>query len=58
MSKNKETLSVVISTRSINEDYVKHVKKMFSQPDTEILVYENDGEKSLTQSWILKRRGV
>lgn len=49
MSKNKETLSVVISTRSINEDYVKHVKRMFSQPDTEILVYENDGEKSLTQ---------
>jgi hypothetical protein len=49
MSKNKETLSVVISTRSIDEDYVKHVKKMFSQPDTEILVYENDGEKSLTQ---------
>ena len=49
MSKNKETLSVVISTKKIDEDYIKHVKKMFSQPDTEILVYENDGEKSLTE---------
>ena len=49
MSKNKESVSVVISTRKIDEDYVKHVKKMFSQPDTEILIYENDGDKSLTQ---------
>ena len=49
MSKNKETLSVVISTKKIDEEYIKHVKKMFSQPDTEILVYENNGEKSLTE---------
>ena len=49
MSKNKETISVVISTRKIDDDYVKHVKKMFSQPDTEILIYENNGEKSLTE---------
>ena len=45
MSKNNESVSVVISTRKIDEEYVKHVKKMFSQPDTEILVYENDDEK-------------
>ena len=49
MSKNRESVSVVISTRKIDEGYVKHVKKMFSQPDTEILIYENDGDKSLTQ---------
>jgi len=49
MSKNKESVSVVISTRVIDSSYVIHVKKMFSQPDTEILIYENDGDKSLTQ---------
>jgi hypothetical protein len=49
MSKNKETVSVVISTRKKDEEYEKHVKKMFSQPDTEILMYENDGQMSLTQ---------
>jgi len=49
MPKNKETVSVVISTRKIDEGYREHVRKMFSQPDTEILMYENDGEMSLTQ---------
>jgi hypothetical protein len=49
MSKNKETVSVVISTRKIDEGYKEHVRKMFSQPDTEILMYENDGQMSLTQ---------
>lgn len=49
MSKNKESVSVVISTRKIDDDYVKHVKKMFSQPDTEINIYENDGVSSLTE---------
>jgi hypothetical protein len=49
MSKNKETVSVVISTKKIDENYREHVRKMFSQPDTEILMYENDGQMSLTQ---------
>jgi hypothetical protein len=49
MSKNKETVSVVISTKKIDEGYGEHVRKMFSQPDTEILMYENDGKMSLTQ---------
>ena len=49
MSKNKETVSVVISTKNIDESYREHVRKMFSQPDTEILMYENDGQMSLTQ---------
>jgi len=49
MSKNNEVVSVVISTRKIDDEYLKHVEKMFSHPNTEILVYENDGEMSLTQ---------
>lgn len=49
MSKNNEVVSVVISTRKIDETYVSHVKKMFSHPKTQILIYENDGDKSLTQ---------
>lgn len=42
-------VSVVISTRKIDEDYVKLVKKSFSHPKTEILIYENNGEFSLAQ---------
>jgi len=49
MSKNNEVVSVVISTRKIDDGYLKHVEKMFSHPNTEILMYENDGEMSLTQ---------
>ncbi len=49
MSKNNEVVSVVISTRKIDDEYLKHVEKMFSHPKTEILIYENDGEMSLTQ---------
>jgi len=53
MSKNNEIVSVVISTRKIDETYVSHVKKMFSHPKTQILIYENNGEKSLTQVYNL-----
>ena len=49
MSKNNEVVSVVISTRKIDDGYLNHVEKMFSHPKTEILIYENDGEYSLTQ---------
>jgi hypothetical protein len=49
MSKNNEPVSVVISTREINDEYLEHVGKMFSHPKTEILIYENDGSLSLTQ---------
>jgi hypothetical protein len=49
MSNNNQLVSVVISTRKIDEDYVNHVKKMFSHPKTQILIYENDGSKSLTE---------
>jgi len=49
MSKNNEMVSVVISTRKIDSSYYDHVKRMFSHPNTEILMYENDGQMSLTQ---------
>lgn len=49
MSKTNQPVSVVIPTREIDENYLKHVSKMFSHPKTEIIVYENNGEKSLPQ---------
>ncbi len=49
MSKNNEMVSVVISTRKTDPTYYDHVKRMFSHPNTEILMYENDGQMSLTQ---------
>lgn len=49
MAKNYEQVSIIISTRSANDDYVNHVRKKFSHPKTEIIVYENDGKFSLTE---------
>lgn len=49
MSKNNEPISVVISTRKIDDEYLKHVEKMFSHPKTDINIYENDGLNSLTE---------
>jgi hypothetical protein len=49
MSKNNIPVSVVISTKKIDDNYLKHVEKMFSHPKTEILIYENDGAESLPQ---------
>ena len=49
MSNPEEIVSVVISTRKINDNYLKHVEKMFSHPKTQILIYENDGSSSLPQ---------
>jgi hypothetical protein len=42
------TITVVYSTRKIEQDYLDHVKKFFSHPKNEYLVYENNGERSLT----------
>lgn len=49
MSKSSNPISVVISTRQIDDEYLKHIEKMFSHPKTQILVYENDGVSSLTE---------
>jgi hypothetical protein len=42
-------VSVVISTRKIDEGFVDRTKKRFSHPKTQILIYENNGEFSLPQ---------
>jgi len=42
-------VTVVISTRKRDEEYYKHVKKMFSHPKTQILMYENEGTMSLPE---------
>lgn len=47
--KRTDTVSVVISTKKRDEEYVSHVRKTFSHPKTQILVYENDGKQSLTE---------
>jgi hypothetical protein len=49
MSKYNQPISVVISTRKIDDNYLKHVEKMFSHPKTQILIYENDGISSLPE---------
>jgi glycosyltransferase involved in cell wall biosynthesis len=49
MSKYNQPVSVVISTRKIDDKYLEHVSKMFSHPKTQIIIYENEGEYSLPQ---------
>lgn len=49
MSKYNEPISVVISTRKIDDNYLKHVARMFSHPKTQIIAYENDGVSSLPE---------
>lgn len=49
MSKINEVVSVVISTRKIDDDFLKQIEHKFSHPQTEILIYENDGVSSLTE---------
>ncbi len=48
-------ISVVISTRKIDESNIKLLKKKFSHPKTQFLVYENNGEFSLP---ILYNKGL
>jgi len=45
----KNVVSIVVSTKKIDENYVTHVKKMFSHPKVELLFYENNGQYSLTE---------
>ena len=42
-------VTVVVSTRKFDQNYKDHIKKMFSHPKTQILIYENNGEYSLPQ---------
>ena len=43
------TITIVCSTRKIDENYVNHVKKSFSHPKNQYIFIENNGDKSLTQ---------
>jgi len=49
MSKIISPVSVVISTRAIDEVHMNKVKKSFSHPKTEMLIYVNNGDYSLPQ---------
>ena len=55
MSMNSDPVSVIISTRNIDDEYIKHVEKMFLHPKTEIIVYENNNEFTLPK---LYNRGL
>ena len=48
MSKEKP-ISVIISTRKIDENYKKHIIESFNNRDTQILMYENDNQFSLSE---------
>jgi len=43
------SMTIVYSTRKRNEEYVKHVEKSCACPNLELLVYENNGERGLTE---------
>ena len=43
------TISVVISTRKRDENFIEHVRKVLSHPKSEIIVYENDNKFSLPE---------
>lgn len=49
MGKTNTPISIVISTRKLDPNYRDHVRKMFSHPKNEILIYENDNQFSLTE---------
>ena len=42
-------ITIVYSTREKNQEYINHVRKMFSHPKNQILIYENKNEFSLTE---------
>jgi len=51
----KGPVSVVISTRKRDEEFIQRTKVRFGHPNTEMLVYENDGSSSLAS---LYNRGL
>lgn len=54
MSK-KDSISIVIPTRKKDLGYISHVEKSFNNKNNQIIVYENNGEFSLSQ---LYNRGL
>lgn len=49
MSKINTPVTVVIPTRKVDDQYLKHIDKMFSHPRTEVNIYENDGSLPLSK---------
>jgi hypothetical protein len=45
----KTPITVAFSTRKKNEKYVEHIKKTCGSSDIDLIVFENNGEKSLTK---------
>ena len=43
------TITIVCSTRKIDDSYVQHVRKFFSHPKNQYIFVENNGDKSLTE---------
>lgn len=41
------SMTIVFSTRKINQEYLEHIKKTCALDNLEILYYENNGERSL-----------
>lgn len=48
MSKTKN-ITIVISTRKYDNDYINHVKSQFNNNENQLLVYENENKFSLTE---------
>lgn len=46
---SSDIVSVVTSTRKKEDNLYKSIRKSFSHPKTEILIYENDGKMSLAE---------
>ena len=46
-----ELLTVVISTRKVDEEHIRKVKKAFSHPKTEFLIMENENKMSLAEAY-------
>lgn len=49
MSKIKENITIVISTRQKDNIYINHIKEKFNNNNNQIIVYENDNQFSLTE---------
>jgi hypothetical protein len=55
MNKTIKPLTVVVSTKKKDKDYLGHLKRAFSHPKTEFLIYENVNQFSLPEIY---NRGI
>lgn len=49
MSKNKENITIVLSTRKVDNSYLKHISDKFNNKGNQIIYYENDNQFSLSE---------